>query len=155
MTCSTLVNPASGLSDESVYVDMRLSMLREPLKDSRSIGVQALLDDLYLLADECGKANWDGHGAVPVSPDALANAEAFIRCLRMDLREASLGATSKGWVTIQWGVGPRWTLSIAVTADGWLHWAALFGSERAHGTTPFLGSIPKNLVERIQRACIT
>jgi len=154
MTCTTLVTPASGQSHESAYVDRELSSLRASLNDSRSIGVQALLDDLNLLAVDCGEEDWNGYGAKALSPRSLAYAEMFIRGLGMNSRDVSLGATAKGWVTFQWGLRPKWTLSIVITDDGWIHWAALFGSVREHGTRPFLGAIPKNIAELIQRACI-
>ena len=154
MTCTTLLTPVGGQSHESDYVAKRLSSLRAPLTDSRAIGVQSLLDDLHLLAQECRVEDWNGYGAKPLSPRSLAPAEVFIRCLGMNSRNASLGATAKGWVTLQWGPGPKWTLSIAITDDGWIHWAALFGSVREHGTTPFMGAIPRNISELIQRACI-
>lgn len=155
MTCTTLVMPAEGHSHESAYIAKQLHCLRSPLKDSRAIGVQALLDDLYLLADDCREEDWNGFGASPLSLRSLGNAEKFIRCLGMDSRDASLGANAKGWVTLQWGPSAKWTLSIVITNDGWLHWAALFGSVREHGTTPFMGAIPKNIAKLIQRACVT
>jgi hypothetical protein len=148
------MSPVSGRSAEANYVNRGLGGLLASLKDSRSIGVQALLDDLYLLAEECGQEDWNGYGAEPVSRDALENAKAFIACLGLDSRDASLGATGEGWVTLQWGPSTKWTLSIAITDNGWLHWAALFGSVREHGTTPFTGTLPTHIAGLIHRACV-
>ena len=154
MTRTTLLTPVGGQSDESDYVAKRLSSILSPLKDSRAIGVQALLDDLQQLAEDCRHEDWNGYGAKALSQQSLEDAAVFIHGLGINSRDASLGATAKGWVTLQWGPGPKWTLSIAITDDAWIHWAALLGPNREHGTTPFMGAIPKNIAELIQRACI-
>lgn len=154
MTCSTFVTPVSGESREARYVADKLNSVRVPLQDSRSIGVQALMDDLHALAEECTEDGWDGYGARALSHRSYTNAELFIRCLGTDARGVSFGASARGWVTMQWGPSSRWTLSLTITDDGWIHWAALFGSGRQHGTAPFMGAIPKNIADLIGRACI-
>lgn len=154
MTCSTLVPLARGESHAGQYVANRLDALRNPLRHSRSIGVQALLDDLSALAEECGHDDWNGYGAMAVKAEALANAGAFIRCLGIGMRDASLGASGSGCVTMQWGSSPRWTLALTITDDGWIHWAALFGAASECGTTPFMGTIPPRIVDLIKHARI-
>jgi hypothetical protein len=154
-TCSTMVGSAHGESRESDLVARLLKELHCTLQDSRSIGVQALVDDLAALAEECSEPGWDGYEARPIDARSIANAEQFIDALGFGVRHPSLGANAKGWVTMQWGRSARWTLSLAITDDGWIHWAMLFGSERSSGTTPFAGRISKDLRELINRASNT
>jgi hypothetical protein len=151
-SCATCACPTGGQSHESVFVKRGLSNLRATLKETRSIGAQAVLDDLYQLAVDCAEPDWNGYGASPLNARSFRDAEALIHALPMDSAGASLGATSKGWVTLQWGRTQRWTLSLIITDDGWIHWASLFGTSRDHGTVPFQGFIPRDLVDRIQRA---
>lgn len=153
-TLACTAAPALGFSAESRYVSGRLEELRERLCESRAIGVQATLDDLDALAEECGVRDWNGQDAEPVSDASLAHCRRLIRVLGARASQASLGANSRGWVTMQWGPSAHWTLSLAMTDDGWIHWAAMFGSVREYGTAPFLGSVPKSLADLIQSASI-
>jgi hypothetical protein len=154
LICTTLAGTANGQSHEARYVASKLSRVRYPLQDLRSIGVQALLDDLSSIADECAEDGWDGYAGRRVSPRSLMTADQFIRCLGSDMRSAELGVSPKGWVTVQWGHSPRWTFALSITDDGLLHWAALFGSARSQGTTPFTGTMPANIADLIRRACL-
>ena len=129
MACSAMVAPGQGVSHEWSYVSRTLGELRESLQDTRSIGVQAVLDDLDALTVECGQSGWDGYDAQPLHRGAVANADRLIRSLGLSGPHPSLGANQNGWITMQWGRSARWTLSIAITEDGWIHWAMLMGSE--------------------------
>jgi hypothetical protein len=54
-------------------------------------------------------------------------------------------------LTFEWYGSPQRTLSVSVSPDGDLHYAALVGSAKAWGTDPFFGEIPKVIDTLIRR----
>jgi len=60
-----------------------------------------------------------------------------MHCL-IGVSAANVGAESDGHITFEWYTSPRHILSISVSPDGKLHYAALIGSRKAYGTEDFL-----------------
>lgn len=152
MTYASCVAPSPVRSGEARYVDKVRHRIQASLQESRSVGMQAVFDDLAALAHEAPIPNWNGYGAAAINARSLRQAEMFLRCFGVGASHPSLGASNEGWVTMQWGRSARWTLSLLITDDGWIHWAALFGSERRSGTVPFAGAIQSNLLALINQA---
>jgi len=155
MTCSALASPILGASDESQYVARHFGSLLERLQDSRSVGIQALMDDLHALEAECSDEGWDGQDARAISSASIELVARLLKGLAVGTNRLSLGVDANGWVTMAWHHSPRWTLSVSVTGDGWLHYAALLGSERHFGTVAMgdrLPSVVATLAERVSRA---
>ena len=63
----------------------------------------------------------------------------------------SVGAEPDGHITFEWHRGPERTLSVSVSPDAELHFAARIGSARDYGTRPFFGEVPHRIFELIQR----
>lgn len=63
----------------------------------------------------------------------------------------SIGAHPDGQLTLEWYAGVRRILSVSVDPQGLLHYAALIDSERAYGTKVFADSVPRVILELIQR----
>jgi hypothetical protein len=64
-----------------------------------------------------------------------------------------VGAEPDGHITLEWYRGPRWTLSVSVSPDGMLYYAALFGSSEVRGAEPFFGDVPDIILSLIRRVC--
>jgi hypothetical protein len=65
----------------------------------------------------------------------------------------SVGAEPDGHLTFEWHRSSRRTLSISVSPEGKLHYAALLDSSKAYGTESFLGTVPKIILDLIHRVC--
>jgi len=109
------------------------------------------LDELYQVFEECCQANWDGHGAAPASVRAVQLAYEFLEALPLGTSAPSIGAEPDGHITLDWYHSPRQTVSISVSPEGELHYAALMGASKAYGTEPFFGEVPKEIMDLIRR----
>ncbi|MBI3477365.1 MAG: hypothetical protein HY010_16655 [Acidobacteria bacterium] len=121
------------------------------LRQSNSLGLGAAEMELSVVAEECGSPNWDGYGAAPVVNEAIVEAHRFLGALPLGVPAPSAGAEPDGNVTFEWYRSARRTLSVSVTTEGDLHYAALIGPSRAYGTEPFFGEIPRVIMELIRR----
>jgi len=108
------------------------------------------LESLGTLAQECGTENWDGYGAEPVSPRALAVAEHLIRSFPEGLRVPEVAAEPDGSVALDWIVSRHRVLSVSVGDSNRLAFAWMFGTEREHGVINFDGvHLPGRLIQKI------
>ena len=63
----------------------------------------------------------------------------------------SVGAEPDGDITLEWYRATNWVLSVSVSADGILYYAALLGSEDPRGTCQFDGEVPDTILYWIGR----
>ena len=63
----------------------------------------------------------------------------------------SIGAEPDGQITVEWYRSPQRTLSVSISPDGELHYAALLGSAKTCGTEPFTGAVPNVVADLIHR----
>jgi hypothetical protein len=115
------------------------------------LGHQAVFDELGQVWEECRHANWDGYQALPVSQDTLRNTYCVIESLPLGFPAPTVGAEPTGALTLEWYQSPRRTLSISVTEQGDLFYAALFGPNRIHGREVFFGEVPRIILELVRR----
>lgn len=101
--------------------------------------------------EECREPNWDGYGAQPVGDQTYHLAHEFLKALPLGIPVPSLGAEPDGHVTAEWYQSPQRTLSVSISPEGELHFAALLGSAKTYGTESFIGAVPKVLVDLIHR----
>ena len=144
---------SGGASEAAGFVDRQRQESRRQLQGSYILGQQAKgsINELCQVVEECRQANWDGYGAAPVSVRAFQLAYEFLEALPLGTSAPSVGAEPDGHITLEWYRSPRRTLSISVSPEGELHYAALMGASKAYGTEPFFGEVPKELMDLIQR----
>jgi len=109
---------------------------------------------LAAIAAECAAPNWDGYGAIPVIPVTIAHAHRFLDALPADVPAPQVGAEPDGHVTLEWHRAARRTLSVSISPEGELHYAALLGSAKAFGTEEFSGEVPQIILDLIHRVGI-
>jgi hypothetical protein len=120
--------------------------------DANVFGIEsAARDELATVWEECRNPNWDGFKALPISQDALHGAYTFLESLPLGFPPPSIGAEPDGEVTLEWHRSERRTLSISVSPDGELHYAALLGPNRVYGTEVFFGEVPRSIEDLIRR----
>jgi hypothetical protein len=108
-------------------------------------------EGLALLQSECRLPNWDGYGAEPIRDANVLAALRFLGALPYGLSAPGIGADPDGEITLEWHRSRLWTLSISVGADGRLHYSAVLGSSRQHGTEIFSDEVPGVLLDLIRR----
>jgi hypothetical protein len=144
-----------GASDTAYFIAEQAQKGRGHLQSSHSLGLGAerVLEDLIRVAEECSSANWDGYGAAPISNETFWQAYHFLSALPFGFPPPAVGAEPDGHLTFEWHRSARRTLSISVSPEGDLHYAALLGASKVYGTEPFSGVVPKIILDLINRAC--
>lgn len=144
-----------GASDTAYFIAEQIQKRRGHLQSSYSLGLGAkrVLEDLIKVAEECRSANWDGYGAAPITNETFWHAYHFLSALPFGFPSPSVGAEPDGHLTFEWHRSSRRTLSISISPEGELHYAALLGSSKAYGTEPFSEAVPKIVLDLINRVC--
>jgi hypothetical protein len=144
-----------GFSDEATLIARSLATQQRWLRSSASLGNAIARDELQDVWYECSQADWDGFQGQPVAWDTFHNANRFLESLSLGVALPSIGAEPDGELTFEWHRSARRTLSVSITPDGELHYAALLGPKRLHGTLPFFGEVPEEirvLIEQVTGA---
>lgn len=144
---------SGGASETAGFVASKIGQSLRQLQDSYALGQHAKgsLNELYQVFEECRQANWDGYGAAPVSMRAVRSAHGFLEALPLGAPAPSIGAEPDGHITLEWHHSLRRTLSISISPEGDLHYAALVGASKACGTERFFGEVPKEIIGLIRR----
>lgn len=148
----TGVSTTSGLSETARLLENATSNVRNRLRDSVMLGLDStVFDELADVWDACREPDWDGHNALPVSQDTLRNTYSLLEALPPGFPTPSVGAEPDGQLTLEWHRSPRRTLSVSVSPEGDLHYAALFGPARQYGTEAFFSEVPETILNLIRR----
>jgi hypothetical protein len=123
------------------------------MQTSFALGLEGkgVFSELCAVAEECQTPNWDAQGAAPVAEETYRAAYRFLESLPLGIAAPSIGAEPDGHLTLEWHKSLRRTLSVSVSPEGDLHYAALLGASKAYGTEPFLGDAPKAILDLIYR----
>jgi hypothetical protein len=121
---------------------------------SATLSKRTAYNELFKIWSECNTPNWDGYDAYPVQEQTFNNTYLFIRSLPLNYPLPSVGVEPDGHLTLEWYRHPRWTISISVSPEGMIYYAALFGNSDVRGSDFFAGEISRNLFDLIQRATI-
>jgi len=145
--------PTHGASETAWFVAVEAEEGRRRLQESYAFGMagKGVLSELLQTVKECRDPNWDGYGAEPVSDITYHVAEQFLKALPLGTPAPSIGAEPDGHLTVEWYRSLRRTLSVSISSEGDLDYAALIGSAKAFGTEPFLGEAPRTIVDLIHR----
>ncbi len=74
----------------------------------------------------------------------------FIHALPLGYPLPSVGAEPDGHLTLEWYRNPRWILSVSISPEGILYYAALFGTRDVQGSARFWVEIPQPILELIK-----
>lgn len=145
--------PTNGASATAHFVAAQVERGRRLLQNSFAFRMRtkSVFSELTQTVEECREANWDGYGAQSVSDTTYQLAQKFLVALPLGTPVPSIGAEPDGHLTVEWYRSHRRTLSVSISPDGELHYAALIGSAKAYGTEPFFGEAPKAIIDLIHR----
>ncbi|MBN2448604.1 MAG: hypothetical protein JXO22_17900 [Phycisphaerae bacterium] len=144
-----------GFSKEAQDIAEATAEDRRLLDKSSAVGFGKLqcgeLMDAWV---ECRLPGWDGYDALPVSARAFMNMLRFLGSLPLGFCHPTIGADPHGWLSAEWYRKPRRVLSVSVTDDSLLHYAALLGTAKTCGTEVFFDSeIPDSILTLARRVC--
>lgn len=140
-----------GESEAAQFVWDQLTAHNRFLHKSAASGIESLIrEELADVWIDCSEADWDGYGAVPVTWDTYQLARRFLLSLPVGTQIPCIGAEPDGHITLEWHHAPRRTLSVSISPDGDLYYAALLGPGRTCGTEPFFGEVPKRILDLIR-----
>jgi len=140
-----------GVSKEADYVAERESENFAQLRQTYTMGFEGVLDELEEVADECADPNWDGYGATPVEYSTLLNAKAFVKEFPYGTPAPSAGAEPDGHLTLEWYRSPDCVLSVSISPEGNLYYAAMLGDATTKGEDVLSDETPAKLLEIIAR----
>ncbi len=144
--------------DAAHHIAGAIQERRRHFENSVSFGLPKndVLNELFEIAEECKASNWDGYGATPVTEDTYRVAYRLLEALPLGMPVPTVGAEPDGHLTLEWYRSPRRTLSVSISPDGDLHYAALLGpSDKDYGTKPFFDEFPKTILDLIRRVMST
>lgn len=157
MAASTVLSfgavPTYGASETARFVAEQAEQGRRQLQASFSFGMdgRGVLEELYSVTKGCLVGDWDGYGAAPVRAEVFTLACRFLEALPFGVQAPSVGAEPDGQLTLEWYRSPRRLLSVSISPDGDLHYAALLGPNKAYGTEAFYGEVPRPILDLIHR----
>lgn len=143
-----------GFSGDAQYVDCFAKSGLRRFQDaySRDDGRRGVQSELANQLEECSVPGWDGYGAEAININAYRYAYLFVESLPSGFPMPSVGAEADGHLTLEWYRNPSWVISVSISSQGDLHYAALLGmSIRRNGTELFLGEVPAELIQLIRR----
>jgi hypothetical protein len=142
-----------AVSGTAEYVAMASERSRDTVMNSLVLGqpFQKSINELKAVVAECRTSNWDGYNAYPVAADTYDFARQFLQALPLYSAPTSIGAEPDGHLTLEWHKSSRWLLSLSISPEGMLYYAALFGSSKQYGSEPFLGNVPQQILNLINR----
>jgi hypothetical protein len=109
---------------------------------------QAAYVELDELDKECCKLRPDAEG---VKLETRQYARQFLDALPAEYPLPSLGVEPDGHVSLEWYRATNWLLSVSVSPEGMLYWAALLGNEDPRGSCRFEGAVPETILYWIRR----
>ena len=139
---------ARGTSPAAAYVFTEAERARKRLRDSYSLGWggEEVFAELDGVVQACSIPGWDGYHALPIEDATHALATDFLKSLPLGIPVPAVSADSDGQITLEWHLSPRKTVSVSVSQDGELHFAALNGGSSTFGTLfTSLGKKPTEL----------
>lgn len=137
----------TGASNVAHYIGEQVGKGLERLRMSASFGygMDVASEELSSVAEECAATGWDGYAAIPIERETIWQAERFLKALPLGMPAPAVSAEPDGHVTFEWYKSPRRVMSVSISQEGELHYAALLGSRKNYGTEPFFGKVPSEI----------
>ncbi len=141
----------AGVCDDAQAMEREISAVKYSTEQAVSFSSlrDRCLQELSEVITECSQANWDGYGAAPLDPIAISRAKQFIDALPTDSSYPEVGAMPDGDISLDWDIGSRRSLTVALGPQTRLAYAMINADEERSGTLSFIQAIPKSLLRTI------
>jgi hypothetical protein len=147
------VGRGSAVSTEAQAVEDFANKIIANAERSEALfgGKASAISRLRELAAECSSHDWDGYGALPANPLAVAFAERFIRALPEEVALPEFAIEPEGSISLDWIESQHRLFSVSVGPRLRLAFAWLDGSDRGHGVARFdMVRIPGRILDGIR-----
>ena len=105
--------------------------------------------DVFL---DCRAPDWDGYGAEPVTDKAYFEAAKLLELLPSYLPLPEIVPEPTGDIALEWHKENQFTFVLSVNGNNTITYAGIFGpGNETHGTENFTESIPRIIIDNIQR----
>lgn len=99
---------------------------------------------------EANHAGWDGHDALPASPQSFELATNFIRCLPIDAEMPEVSVDPDGDISFEWFKSKSRLVILSFGKDRAITYVGFLGKTRNKGVETFDFSIPANIKNLFQ-----
>ena len=147
----TIAMPSRAQSATAQYLEQKTDEQYNHLRKTATFSGGKSFDELLMVYQECQLENWDGYGALPVSNDTHTFAKNFLKVLPLGIKMPSIGAEPDGHLTLEWYQSVHQILSLSISPDGIIHYAALLGGSSEYGSEPFTGKVSGTILNLIKR----
>ena len=145
-----MITAIRGNTKTAAYIDATTQNQKEYFDQSVTLGKQSAYNELFTFWQECQLPDWDGYNAFAVQEKTLFNARWFIESLPLGISLPSIGAEPDGHLTLEWYSNPRCLLSVSISPEGMLYYAALLGGRDERGSEHFWTDVPQSILELIK-----
>ena len=142
-----------GVSESARYVDQTTRKERARLHEPETFSKQSAYDAIWDTWQPCRKTNWDGEEADAIEQETFRLAYFLIEALPTGFPLPTISAEPDGHLSFEWYRNPRRLLSVSISPNGTLYWAALVGSEDSRGSCQFFDEFPPTILQWIGRVC--
>ena len=140
---------SGGMSQDAALVGSFITNVQ--INISKTVTYGNAIDQLGNLFSECSSDGWDGYGAIAIHTNTFRNALRFLRSLPFYLLSPDISPEPDGHVAFEWYYEPRRVVTISISPEGYLHYAALIGSKKRYGSELFLGEITNDILNVIRQ----
>ena len=103
------------------------------------------------MANQASRVNWDGCGAQPVKPGAIAEARTVLGHLPPDVAAPQPCVEPDGSLGLEWHARPGWTYVMTLSGRGDIEYAGVFGENETHGKERLRDSLPPLVSGHLRR----
>ena len=120
-------------------------------KETPTFPKQPAYAELDEVDQACRHPDWLAGDADAVKPETLGHAHRFLEALPPEYPLPSVGSEPDGHITLEWYRATNRLLSVSVSPEAMLYWAALVGDEDPRGSCRFDGDVPETILYWIRR----
>ena len=110
-----------------------------------------LLQELRDVAESCVEDDWDGGGALRVSPEAVRHAMRLIELLPASSPLPNCDADPDGEICFDWPLETRRVFSVSMSPNGVLSYAGLFERAKLKGRVILDDRMPAEIMHCLNR----
>ena len=111
------------------------------------------MQTIEMLAQTAGKDNWDGEGAIKVSPETIEIARKFVATFPHNVpsEDLDIDATPFGSIDFGWLLEGGVMMNILVLPSREIGFSYLVHGDRNDGKEPWRGTMPRSISEAIDK----
>lgn len=118
--------------------------------DGLRLDLQAILDALQVVCDNCKEDGWDGYDAYCISSKTFKNASDLVRALPVGIPAPEFTPDPYGDVVFGWRLDDKNNISVRIGYDSMLYYDALIRSTAFSGGLKLSGKWPVSVIDIVK-----